>query len=155
MISNKINNITDWMNEGKIKNIKYRRNTTSTSLSLSNKPTKQGLFNNTTTLKGFKNLYNVFNNLGPYDVLDYLDSVWKQTTNDQASIDNMENHLLAVAVYFDFDQNWLNQYSFSTLPAWYWFNDIATNKKRPQRNRDLEELKYTYFRLYIISLMDN
>lgn len=155
MISNKINNINDWMNEGKTKNIKYRRNTTSTSLSLSAKPTKQGLFNSTTTLKGFKNLYNVFNNLGPYDVLDYLDSVWKQTTNDQASIDNMENHLLAVAVYFDFDQNWLNQYSLSTLPSWYWFNDIATNKKRPQRNRDLEELKYTYFRLYIISLMDN
>lgn len=155
MISNKINNINDWMNEGKTKNIKYRRNTTSKSLSLSNNLTKQGLFNNTTTLKGFKDLYNIFNNLGPYDVLDYLDSVWKQTTNDQASINNMENHLLAVAVYFDFDQNWLNQYSLSTLPAWHWFNNISTNKKRPYRNRDLEELKYTYFRLYIISLMDN
>ena len=153
MISNKINNITDWMNEGKIKNTKYRRNTTSTSLSLSNKQTNQGLFNSTTTLKGFKNLYNIFNTMGPYDVLDYLDSVWKQTTNDKASIDNFENHLLAVAVYFDFDQSWLNQYSLSILPSWWWFN--STNKKRPYRNRDLESLRYNYFRLYIVSLMDN
>ena len=100
-----------------------------------------------------KDLYNIFNTMGPYDVLDYLDSVWKQTTNDQVSIDNFENHLLAVAVYFDFDQSWLNQYSLSVLPSWWWFN--STNKKRPYRNRDLESLRYNYFRLYIVSLMDN
>ena len=154
MISNKINNINDWIKEGKIKNTKYRRNQSKDGKSLSlNKVVGQGLFNNTKTLKGYKDLYNIFNNMGPYDVLECLDSVWKQTTNDQASIDNFENHLLAVAVYFDFDQSWLNQYSLSVLPAWWWFN--STNKKRPYRNRDLENLRYTYFRLYIVSLMDN
>ena len=154
MISNKINNINDWIKEGNIKNTKYRRNQSKDGKSLSlNKVVGQGLFNNTKTLKGYKDLYNIFNNMGPYDVLECLDSVWKQTTNDQASIDNFENHLLAVAVYFDFDQSWLNQYSLSVLPAWWWFN--STNKKRPYRNRDLENLRYTYFRLYIVSLMDN
>ena len=154
MISNKINNINDWIKEGKIKNTKYRRNQSKDGKSLSlNKVVEQGLFNNTKTLKGYKDLYNIFNTMGPYDVLDYLDSVWKQTTNDQASIDNFENHLLAVAVYFDFDQSWLNQYSLSVLPSWWWFN--STNKKRPYRNRDLESLRYNYFRLYIVSLMDN
>ena len=154
MISNKINNINDWIKEGNIKNTKYRRNQSKDGKSLTlNKVVGQGLFNNTKTLKGYKDLYNIFNNMGPYDVLECLDSVWKQTTNDQASIDNFENHLLAVAVYFDFDQSWLNQYSLSVLPAWWWFN--STNKKRPYRNRDLENLRYTYFRLYIVSLMDN
>ena len=154
MISNKINNINDWIKEGNIKNTKYRRNQSKDGKSLNiNKVVEKGLLNNTKTLKGYKDLYNIFNNMGPYDVLECLDSVWKQTTNDQASIDNFENHLLAVAVYFDFDQSWLNQYSLSVLPAWWWFN--STNKKRPYRNRDLENLRYTYFRLYIVSLMDN
>ena len=154
MISNKINNLTDWMNEGKIKNTKYHRSTSNNGKSITlNKIVNQGLFNNTKTLKGYKDLYNIFNNMGPYDVLDYLDSVWEKTTSEQSSIDNFENHLLAVAVYFDFDQSWLNQYSLSVLPSWWWFN--STNKKRPYRNRDLENLRYTYFRLYIVSLMDN
>ena len=98
-------------------------------------------------------MYDVYKNLGPLGVLDYLDYVWSNTTNDDASIRKLENNLLAVAVYFDFEQDWLNKYSICTSPFYWWFND--TNKHRPARNKDYMEMKYRYFRLYIVSLLDN
>ena len=153
MISNKVNNINDWKKEGTIKNTKKVKSSTATSISLTNKTANQGLFNNNKTLKGFVELYDVYKSLGPLGVLDYLDYVWNNTTNDDASIRKLENNLLAVAVYFDFDQDWLNKYSICTSPFYWWFND--TNKHRPARNKDYMEMKYRYFRLYIVSLLDN
>lgn len=155
MITNKVKNFNDWIREGKIKNIKNVKRTTSTSISLTNRvATSQGIFTNSKTLKGFDKLYDVYKDLGPLGVLEMLDSVWKNTTNTPESLRHFGNHLLAISVYFDFDQSWINQYSMCISPFWTWFNDIAKNVKRPARNIDIVEMNYHYFRLYLVSLLD-
>ena len=153
MISPKITSLNDWIAEGQAKNTKYRKKTTDTSIELTSTPAKSmGIFNDTKTLKGYKELYDVYKNLGSLGVLEMLDTIWSMTTNDEQTIKILENHLLAIAVYFDFPEDFMNKYSMWFSQYHWWFND--TNVKRPYRNIEIAEIKYKHFKLYLESILD-
>jgi hypothetical protein len=154
MLSNKVKNENDWVKEGKIKNTKYIRSSTAKTISVTDKKAKtQGLFNdNLSSLKGFSSLYSVYKDMGVMDVLNHLDEVWDCTTN--SNLKDFENNLLAISVYLDVDQEWLDTYNICTNPFWGWFNNIKTGVKRPSCNYEIAKMKYNYFRLYLISLLN-
>jgi hypothetical protein len=116
MLSNKVKNENDWVKEGKIKNTKYIRSSTAKTISVTDKKAKtQGLFNdNLSSLKGFSSLYSVYKDMGVMDVLNHLDEVWDCTTN--SNLKDFENNLLAISVYLDVDQEWLDTYNICTNP---------------------------------------
>ena len=153
MISPKIKSLNDWIAEGQTKNTKYKKKTTNTSMTLTNTLAKSmGIFNDTKTLKGYKELYDTYKNLGSLGVLEMLDTIWSMVTNDEQTIKILENHLLAVTVYFDFPDDFMNQYSMWFSQYHWWFND--TNVKRPYRNKEIAAMKYNHIRLKIESILD-
>lgn len=150
MLSNKINNINDWLAEGKLKNTKLRSNPTDTSINLTN-PTKQGLFFDSKSYKTFKSLYDEYKNYGLLDVYNNLTHVWNNTDNSNLNL--FRNHLLATAVYLDVDPDWLKDYTISMHPFWKWFNQIG-GVKRPSMNINIDHMKYQYFKTYLLSLLN-